>query len=158
MSVWSAVYHLTRGWIDKRPRYNTSQLPTLDSPWQDAPSGRYFGWRCRQANLDGEMVFVVEYVVCPRCRLGWVDKPYTIEPYQRRGLATAGLTALRGEHPGAAWHTGSGHLRESRSFWTNVGRGVPGSYLPRDLCEHVERDGGLKPDWLLKREGQRKYA
>lgn len=143
MPVWSVVFNLTRGWIDKRPRYNTTQLPRLDSPWQDTPSGRYFGWRCRQANLDGVQVFVVEYVVCPYCRLGWVDKPYTIETYQRRGLAAAGLAALRGEHPGVAWHTGSGHMRHSSAFWTAVGQGIPGSYRPRELCEHVERYGGL---------------
>jgi hypothetical protein len=156
--VWSAVYHLTRGRIDKRPRYNTTQLPTLDNPWQDTPSGRYFGWRCRQANLSRELAFVMEYVICPHCKLGWVDKPYTIERYQRRGLAAAGLEALRGEHPGVAWHTGSGHMRDSRAFWAAVGHGVPGSYLPKELCEHVERHGGLKPSWLLKREEQRRAA
>jgi hypothetical protein len=31
----SALYHLSRGRIDKRPRYNTTQLPTVDAPWQD---------------------------------------------------------------------------------------------------------------------------
>jgi hypothetical protein len=72
----------------------------VDAPWQDTVSGRYFGWRCRQANLNGELAFVVEYIVCPYCNLGWVDKPYTVEEYQRRGLATAGLRALRDEQPG----------------------------------------------------------
>ncbi|MFF5230321.1 hypothetical protein [Dactylosporangium sp. NPDC000521] len=150
----SSLYNLTRGRIDRRPRYNTTQLPTLDSPWQDTPSGRYFGWRCRQANYRAEeFAFVVEYVVCPHCKIGWVDKPYTIEHLQRRGLAAAGLAALQQEHPGVAWHTGSGHMRTSKAFWAAVGRGVLGSYLPRELCEHVERQGGLKPDWLLRREG-----
>ncbi|GIM90042.1 hypothetical protein [Paractinoplanes toevensis] len=55
----------------------------MNSPWQDTDSGRNFGWRCRQATLNGQQAFVVEYVVCVYCRIGWVDKPYTIEHYQR---------------------------------------------------------------------------
>jgi hypothetical protein len=153
--IRTALYHLTRGRIDKRPRYAVGQLPTLNSPWQDSDSGRYFGWRCRQANLAGEQVFVVEYIVCPYCRIGWVDKPYTIEQYQRNGLAEAGLRALRAEHQEAAWHTGSGHMRSSKAFWAAVGEGVPGGYLPRELCEHVARHGGLLAGWQLKRQGLR---
>lgn len=148
----SAVFRLTRGRIDRRPRYTVGQLPTLPTPWQDTVSGRYFGWRCRQANLYGEQAFVVEYVICPYCRIGWVDKPYTIEEYQRHGLAAAGLGALRAEHPTLQWHTGSGHMRPSQPFWSAVGDGVDGHYLPRKLCPHVERQGGLLPEWLLKRQ------
>ena len=44
-------------------------------------SGRYFGWCCRRAVLDGKFALAVEYIICPPCRLGWVDKPYTYEPY-----------------------------------------------------------------------------
>jgi hypothetical protein len=156
MPLWTTVYSLTRGRIDKRARYNTTQLPVLDSPWQDTPSGRYFGWRCRQANLNGEEAFVVAYVVCPHCKIGWVDKPYTVKTYQRRGLAAAGLAALRCEHPGLVWHTGSGHMYDAKAFWIAVGEEVPGSYRQRDLCEHVERQGGLKTDWQLKRQQRRK--
>lgn len=151
--IWTAVYNLTRGRIDRRPRYTTGQLPALNSPWQDTDSGRYFGWRCRRANLNGGQAFVVEYIVCPHCRIGWVDKPYTIERYQHGGLAAAALRALRAEHPGMVWHTGSGHASSSKAFWVRVGDGVEGGYLPRKLCVHVARHGGVLPDWLLKRRG-----
>ena len=153
--IWTTLYHLTRGRIDRRPRHTTGQLPTLPSPWQDTGSGRYFGWRCRRANLDGGPAFVVEYVVCPHCRIGWVDKPYTTQRYQRSGLAGAALRALRTEHPRVVWHTGSGHTGSSKPFWAAAGDGVPGGYLPRDLCAHVLRQGGLLPGWLLKRRGLR---
>ena len=147
----SALYHLTRGRIDRRPRPTVGELPTVSAPWQDTVSGRYFGWRCRQANLNGDLVFVVEYVVCPYCNIGWVDKPYTVEEYQRRGLAAAGFATLRNEHPGAAWYTGSGHLGDSRPFWSAVGEGVEGAYRPREMCEHVEHQGGIRPRWKLGR-------
>ena len=151
--LWTAVYNLTRGRIDRRPRYTTGQLPTVNSPWQDTDSGRYFGWRRRRANLYGGQAFVVEYVVCPHCRIGWVDKPYTVERYQRSGLATAALQALRAEYPAVAWHTGSGHTHASKAFWATVGVNVSGNYLPRKLCRHVARHGGLLPDRLSKRQG-----
>ncbi|HEX8344834.1 MAG TPA: hypothetical protein VF657_08835 [Actinoplanes sp.] len=147
----SAIFHITRGRIDRRPRYTVGQLPNLPTPWQDTVSGRYFGWRCRQANLHGGQAFVVEYVICPYCRIGWVDKPHTTEPYQRYGLAAAGLRSLQVEHPTVVWHTGSGHMRLSKPFWAAVGASVPGGYTPRDLCAHVVRQGGLLPRWLLNR-------
>src|SRR2546429_7257843 len=37
---------------------------------------------------------------CRQCGIGWVDKPYTAEEYQRNGLASAALHALREENPG----------------------------------------------------------
>jgi hypothetical protein len=147
----TALYHLTRGRIDRRPRYNVGQLPTLATPWQDTVSGRYFGWRCRRATLNGGQAFVVEYIVCPYCKVGWVDKPYTIEKYQRHGLASAGLAALRRENPGLVWHTASGHLSASKPFWAAAGTGIAGGYLPRKLCLHVARHGGLLPRWKLGR-------
>src|SRR4051812_2346444 len=96
----SALYDLTRGRVDRRPRPTVGQLPHVNAPWRDTVSGRYHGWRCRQVNLRGGFAFAVEYVICPYCNIGWVDKPYTLEQYQRRGLAAAGLAALRNEHPG----------------------------------------------------------
>ncbi|MEV7231207.1 hypothetical protein AB0M79_29940 [Polymorphospora sp. NPDC051019] len=96
-------------------------------------------------------MFAVEYLVCPYCKLGWAEKPYTVEKYQRNGLASAGLEALRKEDPRVAWHTAGGHLGASKGFWSTVGEGVPGGYHRRALCEHVERHGGLKPFWRLKR-------
>jgi hypothetical protein len=50
-----------------------------------------------------------------RWGLGWVEQPHTIEEYQRCGLATAGLEALRPEHPGLSWHTLGGHFQDSRA-------------------------------------------
>lgn len=152
--VRTVLYHLSRGRIDKRPRYILNDLPRLDSPWLDTDSGRYFGWRCRQANLRGDEAFVVEYIVCPHCRIGWVDKPYTTELYQRRGLAAAGLSALRAEHPSVrAWFVASGHMPGSKAFWRAVGAGVPGGYAPDELCVHVVHQGGLLPSWAFKRNG-----
>jgi hypothetical protein len=71
----------------------------------------------------------------------WVDKPYTAEEYQRHGLATAALLALRTENPGFEWYAGSGYLTDSRPFWRAVGDGVPGEYRPRSLCEHLAPGG-----------------
>ena len=101
--IRTALYHLGRGRIDKRLRPTLGGLPRLNSPWQGTDSGRYFGWRCRQANLRGDEAFVVEYIVCPYCTIGWVDQPYTDERYQRRGLAAGGVFAMedveRGHQP-----------------------------------------------------------
>lgn len=146
------LFHLTRGRIDKRPRPLLRDLPRLNSPWQDTDSGRYFGWRCRQANLRGDEAFVVEYIVCPHCRIGWVDRPYTDERYQRHGLAAAGFRALRAEHPQVtAWYAASSHMPDSKAFWAAVGDGVPGGYSSQELCVHVAHQGGLLPSWLVER-------
>ncbi|NJC70830.1 hypothetical protein HC031_14050 [Planosporangium thailandense] len=148
--VRSALYQLTRGRIDKRPRPTVGELPRLGTPWQDTVSGRYFGWRCRQASLNGEFAFAVEYVICRKCSLGWVDKPYAVEKYQRNGIASAALRALRIENRELAWHTGSGHMRDSRPFWRAVGDSVPGGYEHRVFCEHVARHGGTMRLWRLR--------
>ncbi|BFU43899.1 hypothetical protein [Krasilnikovia sp. MM14-A1004] len=154
--IRTALYHLSRGRIDKRPRYTLGELPRLNSPWQDTDSGRYFRWRCRQANLHGDEAFVVEYIVCPHCAIGWVDRPYTDERYQRHGLAAAGFRALRAEHPKVrAWYAASGHMPDSKAFWAAVGAGIPGGYASQELCLHVAHDGGLLPGWAVKRPSRR---
>ena len=146
------LYQLTRGRIDKRPRPTLGDLPRLNSPWQDTDSGRYFGWRCPQANLHGGEAFVVEYIVCPFCAIGWVDRPHTDERFQRRGLAASGLRALRVEYPELkAWYAASGHMPDSKAFWASVGDGVPGGYRSQELCVHVAHHGGVLPSWALKR-------
>ncbi|MEU0389140.1 hypothetical protein [Streptomyces chartreusis] len=109
----------------------------LDAPWQDTPSSERPGWRERAANLAGDVAFAVDYTVCTTCRLGWVEWPYTMEKYQRCGLATAALETLRLEHPGLSWHTLGGHFQDSRPFWAAAGAGVPGSYQQRETCPHV---------------------
>ncbi|CAL9496438.1 hypothetical protein SUDANB99_03340 [Streptomyces sp. enrichment culture] len=96
------------------------------------------GWRQRAANLQGEFAFAVDYRICHRCRIGWVEQPYTLPQYQRCGLSIAGLATLRAEHPGLSWHTLGGHLTESRGFWAVVGRDALGGYQQRPLCLHVE--------------------
>ncbi|MFC8292452.1 hypothetical protein ACFUJ0_03410 [Streptomyces sp. NPDC057242] len=117
-----------RGWASE---------PELDTPWQDTISGERHGWRQRAANLDGEFAFSVDYQICPYCQLGWVEQPYTLPEYQRCGLASAGLRALRIEHPGLSWHTLGGHLRDSKGFWVAAGANVPGGYQQRSLCAHI---------------------
>jgi hypothetical protein len=109
----------------------------LDAPWQDTPSTERPGWRERAANLAGDVAFAVDYTLCPRCQLGWVEGPYTAEEYQRCGLATAGLETLRLEHPDLSWHTLGGHFQDSQDFWAAIGQGVPGGYQQRDTCPHL---------------------
>jgi hypothetical protein len=127
-------------WIS-RGRFGRPQgfpvAPRLSTPWQDTMSGERPSWRERAANLDGQTVFAVDYQICRRCRLGWVEQPYTDPSCQRCGLASAGLAALRTEHPGLSWHTLGGHFSDSQAFWTAVGAGVPGGYEQRRLCPHV---------------------
>jgi hypothetical protein len=113
------------------------QVPRLSTPWQDTISAERPGWRQRAANLDGDDAFAVDYQICRRCRLGWVEQPYTLPQYQRCGLASAGLAALRAEHPDLSWHTLGGHFRDSEPFWTAAGKGVPGGYQQRDACTHL---------------------
>ncbi|WP_200948475.1 hypothetical protein [Kitasatospora sp. Root107] len=110
----------------------------LGSPWQDTVASERTGWRTRAAWLYGESVFAVDYRICRRCRIGWVESPATDEPYRRCGLAAAGLAALRAERPGLIWHTLGGHFRESRPFWETVGSGIPGGYRQGPLCPHVD--------------------
>jgi hypothetical protein len=100
---WRAfVRWASRGRLGRRTSWPV--VPRLPTPWQDTVSAERSGWRQRAANLDGEFAFAVDYQVCPRCRLGWVEQPYTLPRYQRGGLAAAGLAALRAEYPGLAWH------------------------------------------------------
>ncbi|TYC08757.1 hypothetical protein FXF65_38195 [Actinomadura syzygii] len=82
-------------------------------------------------------MFAVDYQVCRRCQRGWVEQPYTLLEYQRCGLASAGLAALRQEQPGLAWHTLGGHFAESKAFWDVVGVGVPGGYRQHPPCAHI---------------------
>jgi hypothetical protein len=106
-----------------------SATPTREremrAPWQDTISAERIGWRQRAANLDGDFAFAVDNQVCRRCRLGWVEQPHTLPQYQRCGLASAGLAALRAEYPGLAWHTLGGHFTDLRAFWAAVGAGAP---------------------------------
>lgn len=103
--------------LDRSPR---SQVA---SGWWDTASQERPGWRERAANLDADIVFSIDYRSCRRC-----------------GLASAGLAALRAEHPDLNWHTLGGHLTESQAFWAVVGTGVPGGYQQRHLCSHVRLD------------------
>ncbi|MFC0861691.1 hypothetical protein ACFHYQ_05200 [Sphaerimonospora cavernae] len=118
-------------------RHGWPIVPRLSTPWQDTISAERIGWRMRAANLNGEFAFAVDYQICGRCRLGWVEQPHTLPRYQRCGLASAGLAALRAENPGLAWHTLGGHFTDSRPFWSTVGTDVPGGYQQRPPCPHI---------------------
>jgi len=100
-------------------------------------SAERVGWRDRSAYLYGEYLFGVDHRVCIRCGLGWVEQPYTLEPFRRCALAAAALGALRAEHPGLTWHTLGGQFQRSEAFWIAAGRGVTGGYQQRDLCPHL---------------------
>lgn len=111
-------------------------VPYPSALWRDTVSPLRAGWRQRAARLGGQEVFAVDYQFCLRCGMGWVEEPYTIPEYERCGLASAGLAALRAEHPGLQWHTLGGHLSESEPFWRAVGAGVPGGYRKCRVCPH----------------------
>ncbi|MFI0451932.1 hypothetical protein [Actinomadura sp. 6N118] len=128
---------VSRGRLGRRRGWPV--VPVLETPWQDTVSAERPGWRERAARLEGEVefAFAVDYQICRRCCMGWVEQPYTLPEYQRCGLASAGLAALRQEYPGLAWHTLGGHFVDSRPFWDAVGGGVPGGYRQHALCRHV---------------------
>lgn len=129
----SPLRWLRRGWAR---RQGWPDVPELDTPWRDTWSANRPGWRERAAYLDGEEVFAVDYQVCRRCGLGWVEEPYTHPDYERCGLASAALAALRSEHPGLEWHTFGGHFRDTEPFWSAVGADVNGGYIKREICPH----------------------
>ncbi|MEV4123161.1 hypothetical protein [Micromonospora sp. NPDC049645] len=131
------VVWLTRGRWGRRAGWPV--VPVLTKPWQDTISAERHGWRTRAANLDDDFAFAVDYRICHRCRIGWVEQPYTHPRYRRHGLASAGFAALRAEHAGLSWHTLGGHFRSSQPFWATVGAGVPGGYHQRGPCPHLER-------------------
>ena len=89
----SPLRWLTRG--RRVRRRDWSDDPESDAPWRDTRSANRPGWRERAAYLDANEVFAVDYEVCRRCGLGWVEEPYTHPDYQRCGLAAAALAALR---------------------------------------------------------------
>ncbi|WP_217369878.1 hypothetical protein [Nonomuraea antri] len=123
-------------------------VPQLDTPWQDTVSPERTGWRQRAANLDGEEVFAVDYRVCLRCGLGWVEQPHTEPELQRCGLAAAGLAALRAEYPGLSWHTLGGHFRDSMAFWR---RSAPVS--PADTSSVLRAGMPMRGDRCCRRAG-----
>jgi hypothetical protein len=109
--------------------------------WHDSGDGDRPGWRTRAAYLEGDMVFSVGYVICRPCALGLVEWPNTDQRVRRCGLATAGLAALRADHPRLPWHTFSGHSgADAASVLGAVGGGVRGGYVQwqRDgSCERI---------------------
>jgi hypothetical protein len=127
----------TRGRLGRHRAW--SSTPRLGTPWEDSDSVERADWRTRAAYVDDtdEPVFEIDYRVCRRCGLGWVELPFTLPAYQRRGLAAVALAALRADHPGVAWHTLGGHERDAVPFWTAAGEGVPGGYQQHDQCRHI---------------------
>lgn len=133
-----ALRWITHGRLGSRRMWMPT--PRLGTPWEDTACYEREEWRTRSAYVDDtdEPVFEIDYRVCRRCGLGWVELPFTLPSYQRRGLAVAGLAALRAEHPGVSWHTLGGHERDARPFWNAAGQGVPGGYQQRDVCSHID--------------------
>lgn len=131
-----ALWWITRGRLGRRPVWSAWPLSTT-TPWRDGASAERRGWRTRTAYLHDEFAFRVDYQICHRCWLGWVEQPFTAPRFQRCGLASAALAALRAEHPYLSWHTLGGHARKSRQFWAVVGADVLGGYQQRQLCPHV---------------------
>ena len=131
-----------RSWLlGRMDRARRAERP--GTGWRDSWSRERPGWRERAAYLSGNEVFSVDYQVCRRCRLGWVEQPSTVAKYRRCGLAAAALAALRSENPGIEWHTLGGHLADSVPFWISVGAGIPGGYTQRDPCPHRHAERGL---------------
>ncbi len=130
----AALMWVTRGRLGRRRGWPV--VPVLGTPWQDTVSAERTGWRQRAAFLGGTDVFAVDYQICRRCGLGWVEQPYTVPQFQRCGLAAAGLAALRAENPGLHWHTLGGHFPDSEPFWSAAGAGVAGGYQQREMCPH----------------------
>jgi hypothetical protein len=58
----------------------------LGTPWEDTDCDERADWRTRAAYADDtdEPVFEIDYRVCRRCGLGWVELPFTLPAYQRR--------------------------------------------------------------------------
>lgn len=129
VAIWA-----TRGRLGRRS--NWVDVPALDAGWQDNPADRGMGWRERAAYFNGRPVFGVDYQVCRRCRVGWVEEPWTDDRYTRSGLAAAGLAALRTEHPGFSWYTAGGHMPDSEPFWRAVAADIPGGYQHHEICVH----------------------
>ncbi|MFE2971428.1 hypothetical protein ACFXKC_49170 [Streptomyces sp. NPDC059340] len=90
---WQRVLRTISGGRWGRPPTGWTVI-RLDAPWQDTPSSERPGWRERAANLADDVAFAVDYTVCARCEIGWVESPYTMDKYQRCGLATAGLGSV----------------------------------------------------------------
>ena len=89
----------------------------------------------RRGFIDGAEVFGVDYRICRRCQLGWVEEPATDPVYQRFGIAAAALAAIRSDNPGLEWHTLGGDMAEK--FWQAAGEAVPGGYEQQETCPHV---------------------
>jgi hypothetical protein len=104
--------------------------------WLDAWSRNRPSWRVRAARLHDDEIFGVDYNICRRCGLAWVEEPATSEAYRRCGLAKAAFAALCAEHPSMRWHTLGGHLSEAIPFWEVVAVGVPGGYAKYPICRH----------------------
>jgi hypothetical protein len=70
-----------------------------------------------------------------------VEEPHTDPQYQRCGLASAGLAALRADYTDLTWHTLGGHCTDSEAFWAAASADVRGGYQQRALCPHTDTSG-----------------
>jgi hypothetical protein len=121
-------------------------VPQLDTRGSHDLPGRR-GWRQRAANLHGENVFAVGHRVCRKCRLGWVEQPYTEPGYERCRLASSGLAALRAEHRGLdqGWLSAARCVPVHHVRMNHREEGSPSSYLIGRLRAQVSRNSRRQP-------------
>ncbi|HWU11336.1 MAG TPA: hypothetical protein VN520_34105 [Streptomyces sp.] len=91
----------------------------------------------------GESVFAVDYTICSRCRLEWVEQPHSDPPCQRCGLATAGLAALRAEHPGIVRQPLGGHFTDSQVHCCVLSGPREGEEQPLEGVSAIEGQTGV---------------
>jgi hypothetical protein len=84
----------------------------------------------------------LDYRICRRCKLGWIESPYTPPRYQRCGLASAAwprcdvsILCCRG----TPWAATSAHHARSELGWAPVQDG----YQQRPMCPRVNSWAGV---------------
>jgi hypothetical protein len=87
----------------------------------------------------------MDYRICDLCRLGTVLKIRTAEEWKRRRYATWMVDRSRRFAPDYTWVT-SRQMSDGRAFWDGVMARVPGQYLPKMYCHHIE-DSLRHPGW-----------
>jgi len=148
---WRAVLRwLTGGRLGRRAGWPV--VPALGTPWQDTISPERPGWRRRAAYLHGGddqdegFVFAVDYWVRRRCQMGWVEHPYTVPRYERCGVASAGLAALRAEHPGvmSGWVPSCNERQGGDAQWSDMVATVSSAMSPaRDVRRGCAAPGSV---------------
>ena len=88
---------------------------------------------------DGVNVGSLHYQMCPRCKLGRVDKLSIVDGYQGLGLGTRALRDALARYPGYDWYT-TPQYATARTYWKRVGR-ITGAGFPDrhpHPCPHMD--------------------